>query len=526
MNEQYYLNEGQCCIQITSRYHNYLEKNKYLSEFSTETDKQIARHNLGIDELFNYLISILNAKVIERGGVAWDLAPTEGNVDKVLSSNAIYNTLLNYALKSELDNDIQQIWNNTISKINETYNKVEEELNELKDYLISYADDIRCEFDGLQNSVNQSLSSIREEINSFKDEVQTSIETLIQRVDTNINDLLQQVNTRCEDLVNEVNTIKNNLIETVNSTLQNYSEYFNTEINSLNNRVNNSISQLTNQFNQLQNQVNKLETNLYSRLYRQLSDKLYSPLEKKVNELAQLVRSFIRTSGGTALSNQFGDDELIGVNQKALTQALNKIWEKLENITGEASQGITMIVSPTYFIGEDECLVNISASSTDAGIFEHIEFYANGVLIDQADNVETFNCSTTISDTTDIKCVAKILGISYEKTKTVTHYNSFFLLAGKFNYDEDLMEYLTNHPEYARSLNNGLRNNYDVECEDGDHIIVVMGRSLANGFMRADLNGLEIPFNSENITYNGEEFTIFTSVNKYTGGIYNIDING
>lgn len=538
MNEQFFLNQGNgCCPQIPSRYSNYLEKTKYLSEFSTETDKQIVRCNLGIDEIINQLVTLINAKVIERGNIAWDLIPTQGHFEQVLSSNALYNTLLNYALKSELDNNIQQIWTNTVGKINETYNTIEGELNELREYLDQQIEEVECEFRNFRTSVNQSIDSIREDVEDFKTETSEQIDTLnnnfnrttrelTELVNTTKEDLISQVNTTKQEMINQVNQTKQEMINSVNTTKQEMITYVNSSVSQLTTNVNNQISKISSDFQKLTRLVNSLETTLYNKLYQKLSKDLYNPLEKKVDNLSQLIKSFIKTSGGTALSNQFGNDDYIGVSQKTLTQALNNIWSKIEAITGEVSQGINMIVSPTYFIGEDACTVNISAISIETGMFEHIEFYANDVLIDQADNVETFTCSTEITDTTVIKCVARILGINYEKSKIVTRYNNFFLLAGQFDSNEDLMEYITNHPEYSISLNKGLRSNHDVECQDEDHIIIVMGKSLANGFMRADLNGLEIPFDSEDITINDEEFTIFTSINKYTKGIYNIDING
>jgi hypothetical protein len=50
-------------------------------------------------------------------------------MDRVMSSHAINNTLLNYALRTELDSQIQQVWTDTIYKIQDTYNKIEEEIN-------------------------------------------------------------------------------------------------------------------------------------------------------------------------------------------------------------------------------------------------------------------------------------------------------------------------------------------------------------------------------------------------------------
>ena len=40
---------------------------------------------------------------------------------------------------------------------------------------------------------------------------------------------------------------------------------------------------------------------------------------------------------GVAVSNEFGTDTHIGISQKTLTDAFNKIWDKFEDITGDVT---------------------------------------------------------------------------------------------------------------------------------------------------------------------------------------------
>lgn len=223
---------------------------------------------------------------------------------------------------------------------------------------------------------------------------------------------------------------------------------------------------------------------------------------------------------GTAVSNQFGTDEHISVSQKTITDAINKIWSKIEDITGESLQGINLVVNPEYFVSEEGCDIHISASTVETnGIFEHIAFYGNDVLIAEADNVDYFETDTEINDTTIIKCVAKILGIEYTVEKTITHYSSFWLGAG--NSYEDVM-----NAEHLIPITNDMRGAYDVTVEQGNNLFVIVGDSLEQGFIRADMNGFEIPFVESSITVSGNAYKVFTSENTYNAGTYNIDING
>lgn len=223
---------------------------------------------------------------------------------------------------------------------------------------------------------------------------------------------------------------------------------------------------------------------------------------------------------GVAVSNEFGSDPHIGISQKTLTDAINAIWSKIEDITGDVIQGISMSVTPEYFIGEDGCNVHIMASTVHTnGIFEHIAFYANGNLIAESSNVDYFEYETEFTDTTIVQCVAKVLGVEYTAQKVVTHYNSFWLGAGA-TYG-DIMDV-----QHVIPVGHHMRGAHELEVGNGEHIIIIMGASLSGEFIRADINGVEIAFNETTVTIDDNEYKVFTSENTFAAGTYNIDING
>lgn len=222
---------------------------------------------------------------------------------------------------------------------------------------------------------------------------------------------------------------------------------------------------------------------------------------------------------GVAVSNEFGTDPHISISQKTMTDAINKLWQKMEEMTGEQLQGISMVVTPEYFISEDGCTVHITANTVETnGIFEHIAFYINGELIAEADSTDFFEYETFITETSVIKCVAKIMGIEYTQQKVVTHYNSFWLGAGSVY--TDIMDV-----DHVIPITNGMRGAYDVEVADGQRIIIIVGDSLKDGFLRADLNSVEIPFTETSVTVDGKGYKVYTS-EPWSAGTYNIDING
>lgn len=399
---QYYLNndkENSSCCSKNEGLENHLNKTNYLSEFTTPEDKELVRDNLGISEIVNLLKTRIDRKVINAGDVVWDDKPTEGNIDKVLSSDVIYKALQNCFTQESFESAWEQ----------------------------------------LTNTIEEYCNNHTEAYNSFQ-----------------------------EAFV----------------TLQ---EYVNNEYNSLYN-------------------------SLYSNLY---NDKI-SVLEAKVKAVETLVNSFLRSKaagGGIALSSSFGEEEYIGINQKALTEAINKIWDKLSEISGDDYKGINLQITPDYFFGDQTNVHIIASSESIQGKFEKLQIYLDENLITEAENVDSFEYDITVNKTSVLKCIATILGIEYKDMKTIYHYNAFWMGSGSTYQNIITPQNVVNLEE---------KKNYDVIFNNGDYLIIV----TEGGFIRADMNGLEIPFNEpQNVIIDGKIYKVYKSKNTYNQGTYNIDIN-
>lgn len=224
--------------------------------------------------------------------------------------------------------------------------------------------------------------------------------------------------------------------------------------------------------------------------------------------------------GGVALLQDFGNSIYFGVSQKVLTEAFNKVWAKIEDITGESLLGFQMAVTPEYYIGEEGSNIHVTATTVDTvGVFEYIKFYINGQLIKEGENVDYMEFDTEINETSVVMCVAKILGVEYQKQAIITHYSSFWLGAGSTH--SDVMK-----NSNLRPITNGMRGAYNIDLTSGQKIIIVLGESLRQGFIRADINGVEIAFVETTVTVDGNTYKVLTSENTYQAGTYNIDING
>lgn len=244
-------------------------------------------------------------------------------------------------------------------------------------------------------------------------------------------------------------------------------------------------------------------------------------LEERLNGLQNQIDAL--DIHGIAVSNEFGTDPHISVSQKTMTNAINKLWQKIEDITGEIIQGINMIVTPTFFVSEDGCDIHISANTVETnGIFEKIQFFVDGEMIHEDTNTEyvSFDHHLDIKNEYEyvIMCKAKIMGIEHTRQQIVTRYNEFYIGAGSTY--ADIMD-----SAHARQLNGTMRHAFDVTFGEGDKLIIMMGASLRDGFIRADLNGAEIELTEETVTIDDKQYVVLTS-EAWSAGDYNIDING
>ena len=245
------------------------------------------------------------------------------------------------------------------------------------------------------------------------------------------------------------------------------------------------------------------------------------PIVKKVDDKYKGITDDLQNQidslqiSGLALSNKFGDDPHIGISQKTLTAAINDIWYKLEEITGETLVGINLTVTPEYYIGEEGCDVNIAAETvTENGIIEYIKLFVNDELVAEGEDEHEFEFDVHISDTSEIKCLAQVLGVVYERKVTITHYSPFWVGAGS---------------TYSSVMTMGnIRNiggNYNITFTAGQNLIIVIEDILRDRFVRADMNGVEIQFTETTKTISGKTYKVLTSENTYQAGTYNIDIN-
>lgn len=268
----------------------------------------------------------------------------------------------------------------------------------------------------------------------------------------------------------------------------------------------------------------------------------FAKVDKKLKDLQNQIYDL--DEYGVVVSNEFGDNPHISISQKTLTEAMNKLWNKIEDMNGEPHTGIIMSATPDYYVSEEGCDVNITvrAMSTPTEI-ERIEFYVgdydtpmlddegNPIVFEHVDSQKQFTYH--IDDDTLILCKAWILGIEYKDNVEIKRLSEFFLGTCQGGADTDaLIENIKEYviiPENSIDVkdNSNLRVTKDVDCADDDHIVIVVEKSHYNDkILRMDMNGMEIDSTTLILVKNDTEYIAYVSENTFNAGTYNIDING
>lgn len=174
---EFYLNNPQStCVIVPQKDEDYLRRKRYLSEYTTEDEKQTVRDNLGITKELGDLHDLYSLGVIERGNLAWDLQPTQGHTQHILSSDSLYKVLQKYALKTQMEAAVQRIWTELLTIIDE---KVANFQAILEDYL----DKTDKTIEGLREIVNNQEDSLRHMIDTLMCEYSNTFEEKFKEIE-------------------------------------------------------------------------------------------------------------------------------------------------------------------------------------------------------------------------------------------------------------------------------------------------------------------------------------------------------
>lgn len=237
--QEFYLNQSlnHECFKLPEKDKKYLLRNNFLSEYFSEQDKAQVRSNLGITSLLDELKSFILAKLFdEEGNITFDLEPHEDAFNKVLSSAVIYNILLKYYTKEELDEWREGLIRDIYNKIQELEDTihVDDQLDENSEYPVQ----------------NKVLYQIINQINNAYSRLSQSKADKEELLNYYTADEIDQLvgNYYTKDQTDENNQSLDQKIDGINQELSQTVGDFNQSIDNLNNQVkqlNQSVSEVS-----------------------------------------------------------------------------------------------------------------------------------------------------------------------------------------------------------------------------------------------------------------------------------------
>jgi hypothetical protein len=214
-------------------------------------------------------------------------------------------------------------------------------------------------------------------------------------------------------------------------------------------------------------------------------------------------------------------DTLMSVDINKFNDKLNleltKIWKRMSEIVASNYLDYKVNVNVTNISRTGETTLSVTMDATDAANdFSEATIYCNDIVMGTTTNVPRYSLTfTTSSPTNELKTKGIILNNDIVKVRTINDYVPFYVGAGS-SY-KDVMR-----AEFHKPIIATLEGNHNVVIEhNGDRIYIIIPLYKENEFRRADMNGFEIPFSK---TIMGD-YIVYTSINTYTMGTYNIDIS-
>lgn len=197
-----------------------------------------------------------------------------------------------------------------------------------------------------------------------------------------------------------------------------------------------------------------------------------------------------------------------------LVDMLYTLAKDLAGITGKDYMDYTFTIDPQFVIADGNVRCVCTASCLNAfEPFTSIKFYVNDELKYTGGNTRTAAMTITTDGTVTIKAEAVLMGKTIIKELQCVVKVPFYIGAGN-NYTDILNE------GHRKEFYKVTRSNFDVTAANNEHIYLIIPNSVMSHFQRVDMNGYEIPISRTVVN----DYTVLESLNTYSAGTYNIDI--
>ena len=238
---------------------------------------------------------------------------------------------------------------------------------------------------------------------------------------------------------------------------------------------------------------------------------------QKLNpDLQKIIAS--REEGGVALSNEFGDSELIGITQKKLTEAHEDLQAQIDTIISEKATVSLSASASTHIVGSSTFTL-IASTNTNA----------ESIVIKQGNNVIATGSGKTLTQTITViqETAANIIytaeftfaGGNKRTVMTTVYFVDKVYVGSGAVYTDVISD------SYAQSARRSPAGTYNVTvAENGQYVFFVIPATMS--ITKATLSGFDFPLDAPvNETIDGVSYKVYRSNNTNDAGTYQIVIS-
>lgn len=234
-------------------------------------------------------------------------------------------------------------------------------------------------------------------------------------------------------------------------------------------------------------------------------------LEQKEEEIYKAMASL--TAGGLVLKQTFGDSEVVGISQKAITKKIDDLQDQINHLH-PGTMGVTVSAYPNIVYDDSESEVTITARMQDGSIADEIKIEIAGTVVASDDNVPTLDSTEIINGTVTVKAYATQDGFTYDASTKIVGTKQYYIGSGTTWHS------VYNVDSCKQPIKATPAGTYNINVLNaGDYVWFIVPNSMT--INKATMSGFTFPLEAPDAS-SIPGYRIYRSSNTYDAGVITV----
>ena len=238
-------------------------------------------------------------------------------------------------------------------------------------------------------------------------------------------------------------------------------------------------------------------------------------------KLSPDLQNIIASAGehGVALSNEFGDSELLGISQKTLTETIDAIQDRINQLHPGSYLSIT--ATPNLIYKGETSEIDVTVRMKDGSIADKITLMAGNEEVASEENVSQIEATISVQDTTNLTGLAERQGLTFDASTVVTGVKPYYV--GSIDSNESPQDMLTD--EYRQPIKANPNGTYNITVPaNGYKVYFILPDDME--IHKATMSGFDFPLEYDPyFPVDGYTMHLYASANTYDAGSLTIVIS-